>query len=337
MPARIIQWKPVDAFDELYLIPRDNAGELFATRARELGLELVAKPARIYAPGVNIDGGWVEVGEPLLVARIADATIHALARATAELAALVEPTRFLVRDPDGVRAVHAPHLLEDVGVFELSDWQQHLVREGEQPLLVAAVTEAMVARGATEADLADLERLVALAPTELDPHVLLAKLYLQLGRLDDAEREAAAAIALDAKDYRKAPAHLVLGEVATARGTHALAFTHCEAAVKAHRTTPALLALGVAAMRVEKLDTAWRTLAPPNRARTLFEIAEAMCAIGRIPDAHAYLELALEIDRGILKPVPENQWPKPPDTAWTASHAELAALVDIVLAGTLDG
>ncbi len=48
----------------------------------------------------------------------------------------------------------------------------------------------------------------------------------------------------------------------------------------------------------------------------------------RVEDARAYLEVALDLDRELLKPVPESRWPKPPDTSWTDARAELAALVD---------
>jgi tetratricopeptide (TPR) repeat protein len=325
VPPRIIQWQPVDAFDELYLVPRAGKEDAFAKRAAELGLRVDQQKAQIYAPGTNIDGGWIDVGDEAPIARMTDGTIEELARAAAELIDVAEPTRFLVREYDGTRAVHVD---DDIAIIDVADWRQHLASENEHSLLVEAVTEVIVARGgvARPDDLADLEGLVALAPREVEPHTLLARLYLALDRLDDAERTARALLALDARDYRKAPGRTVLGEIATRRGDATLAFAEHAKAVELHHTVPAQLAAGIAAIHA-KDPGAFKRLAPHHRGRTLFEIAESMCAMGRLDDAHAYLEVALDLQRDLLKPVPDNQWPKPPSTAWTDAHPVLAALV----------
>lgn len=327
MPPRIVQWQPVDAFDQLLFVPRAGKEDAFRRRADELGLRVETRHAEIYAPGTNIDGGWIDVGDPAPIGTMLDGSVEDLARMAAELVDVCMPVRFLVGDYDGWRAIHVD---DDIAITNVADWRQHLADENEHALLVEAVTEVIVARGnvARPEDLEDLEGLVRLAPAEPEPFVLLGRLYLALDRLDDAERTAKALLALDVRDWRKAPARSLLGEIATKRGDAKAALEEHQAALKLHYTVPAQLAVGIAAIHANDPALAQKTLANRNRGRALFELAESMCKLGRTDDAHAYLEVALDLDRGLLKPVPENQWPKPPDTAWTAAHAELATLVD---------
>jgi len=325
VPPRVIQWQPVDSFDELFFVPRGDNHEAFVRRAAELGLAVSEQTAQVYAPGTNIDGGWIDVGDPVPVASMRDGTVEELARMAAELIDVGEPMRFLVSDYDGWRAIHTS---DDIAITNVDDWRRHLVDENEAGLLVEAVTEAIRARGnvAAPSDLDDLEGLVRLAPAP-EPLVLLARLYLSLGRLDDAARTATAVLGGDVPAYRKAPAHTVLGEIATKRNDARTALAEHQAALGGSYNTRAVLAVGVAAIHAQELALAQTTLANRQRGRSLFEIAESMCKMGRLADAHAYLEVALDLDRNLLRPVPDNQWPKPPDTAWTAPHAALAKLV----------
>jgi tetratricopeptide (TPR) repeat protein len=330
VPPRIIQWQPVDAFDELIFVPRDGTHDAFTRRATELGLPVTSRVAQVYAPGTNIDGGWIDVGEPLPAASVRDGallSVEELARMAAELIDVCEPTRFLVSDYDGWRAIHVD---DDIAITNVADWRQHLADEQEPVLLVDAVTEAIAARGNIPRpdDLDDLEGLVRIAPTQPAALALLGRLYLSLDRLDDAARTANALLALDVRDYQKAPARTLLGEVATKRGDAKTALGEHQAALKLHYGVPAQLALGIAAIRANEHALAQKTLANRHRGRSLFELAESMCKMDRLDDARAYLDVALDLDRTLLRPVPENQWPKPPDTSWTAPHAELAKIVD---------
>lgn len=327
MPPRIIQWQPVDAFDQLLFVPKAGKEDAFSRRAGELGLRVHSQNAQIYAPGTNIDGGWIDVGDPAPIGTMLDGSVEELARMAAELIDVCAGVRFLVSDHDGWRAIRTD---DDITITNVPDWREHLAGEKEHSLLVDAVTEPIVARGNTARpdDLADLERLVQLAPEEPDPFVLLGRLYLSLGRLEDCERTARALLAIDTRDYRKAPAHTLLGEIATARGDARTALDEHRAALKLAFGVPAQLAVGVAAIHANEPALAQQTLAARHRGRSMFELAESMCAMDRLDDARAYLEVAFDIDRDLLKPVPDNQWPKPPDTAWTAKHAELAKLVD---------
>lgn len=327
MPPRIIQWQPVDAFDQLIFVPQTGKEDAFTRRAAELGLRVESVSAGIYAPGTNIDGGWIDVGDPAPVGTMVDGSVEELARMAAELVDVCMPVRFLVSDYDGWRAIHVD---DDIAITNVADWRQHLVDEEEPGLLVDAVTEGIVARGnvATTGDLDDLEGLVMLAPDEPDPYVLLGRLYLALDRLDDAERTARALLELEVRDYRKAPARTLLGEIATKRGDAKAALEEYELATKMHYHVPSQLAVGVAAIRANEPERAAKALANRHRGRSLFELAESMCMMNRVDDARAYLAVALDLDRELLKPVPDNQWPKPPDTAWTTAHAQLAKLVD---------
>ena len=327
MPPRIIQWQPVDAFDQLFFVSQAGKEDAFARRASELGLPTNSQSAQIYAPGTNIDGGWIDVGDAAPIGTMTDGSVEELARMTAELIDVCMPMRFLVSDYDGWRAIHVD---EDIAITSVADWRQHLADEDEHGLLVAAVSELIVARKniAKPEDLDDLDGLVLLAPGEPEPFALLGRLYLSLDRLDDAERIARSLLALDVRDWRKASGRTILGEVATKRGDAKTALDEHQAALKLSYGVPAQLAVGIAAIRANELDLAAKTLANRNRGRSLFELAESMCAMNRIADARAYLEVAFDIDRELLKPVPENQWPKPPDTAWATAHAELAKLVE---------
>ncbi|MGE0400532.1 MAG: tetratricopeptide repeat protein [Kofleriaceae bacterium] len=327
MPPRIIQWQPVDSFDELFFVPRPHKEDAFSRKAAELGLSIAPTNAEIYAPGTNIDGGWIDVGDAAPIGSMRDGSVEELARMAAEMIDVCMPARFLVRDYDGWRAIHVD---EDIAITNVGDWRRHLADENEHELLVEAVTEVIVAlqRVARPEDLEDLEELVRLAPAQTEPYVLLGRLYLSLDRLDDATRIAKALLALDVRDYRKAPARTLLGEIATKRGDAKTALAEHQAALALHHTVPAQLAVGVAAIRANDPAAAVRTLAHRHRGRSMFELAEAMCKLGRVDDAHAYLEVAFDLDRDLLKPVPDNQWPKPPDTAWTMEHAGLVKLVD---------
>lgn len=332
MPPRIIQWQPVDAFDQLLFVPRTGKEDSFRKTCDELGLRVETKIAQIYAPGTNIDGGWIDVGDPAPIATMLDGAVEELARTAAELIDVCMPARFLVRDYDGWRAIHVD---DDIAVTNVADWRQHLADEDEHGLLVTAVTELIVSRGdiARPDDLDDLEGLVRLAPEEPTPYALLGRLYLSLGRLDDAERIARALLALDVRDYRKTPGRTLLGEIATKRGDAKTALDEHEAALKSSHSVPGQLAVGVAAIHAKLPERAHAVLANRHRGRSMFELAESMCAMDRIDDARAFLEVALDLDRDLLKPVPDNQWPKPPDTAWTTPHAELAKLVDAARPG----
>jgi tetratricopeptide (TPR) repeat protein len=328
VPPRIIQWQPVDAFDELYFVPRDGKEDAFARRAADLGLTVTSRVAQIYAPGTNIDGGWIDVGEPLPIAAMRDGSVEELARMAAEMIDVCEPTKFLVSDYDGWRAVHVD---DDIAITNVADWRQHLADEDERELLVDAVTEVIAARKNVPRpdDLDDLEALARIAPDQPKALMLLARLYVTLDRLDDAARVATQLCALDVRDYRKAPAHTVLGEIATTRGDVKAALAEHQAALKMAYGVPAQLAVGVAAIRAGDHDLARKTLANRNRGRSLFELAESMCKLGRTDDARAYLEVALDLDRDLFKPVPDNQWPKPPNATWTDEHADLAKLVAV--------
>lgn len=327
MPPRLIQWQPVDAFDEVVFVPREGREASFERRASELGLAVSMQEARIYAPGTNIDGGWIEVGDAVPVAHLRDGSVEDHARAAAELVDVAMPTRFLISDYDGWRAIHTD---EDIEIRDVADWREHLAAEAETELLVQAVTEGIVARGkgASAGDLEDLEALVRIARDQPEPYLLLGRLYATLARDEDAERTARAMIALDVRDYRKAPAHALLGELAARRGDVAAALAEHRRALALHHGGAAQLAVGVAALRANEPALAREMLAHRQRGRALFETAEALCKLGRIDDAHAYLDVALDLDRALLSPVPENQWPKPPDTAWTAAHPALAAIVE---------
>ncbi|MFN0252464.1 MAG: tetratricopeptide repeat protein [Kofleriaceae bacterium] len=339
MPPRIIQWEPVESFDELYFVPRDGKEDVFAQRAAELGVTVTSQVAQIYAPGTNIDGGWIDVGEPIPFATMRDGTVEQLARMAVELVDVCRPTKFLVSDYDGWRAIHVE---DDIVITNVADWRQYLADENKRELLVDAVTEGIAARSEAELrqfvtpgrkpiprleDLEDLEVLARIAPRHPKALTLLAQHYRSLDRLDDAARVATQLCALDVRDHRKAPAHTVLGEVAAARGDVKAALAAHQTALKMAYGVAAQLAVGVAAIRAGDLDLARKTLANRNRGRSLFELAESMCKMGRADDARAYLEVALDLDRELLKPVPDNQWPKPPNTTWTEAHADLANLV----------
>lgn len=324
MPPRLIQWQPVDSFDALFLVPRAGKEEAFGRRATELGLHLDSKNAEIYATGTNIDGGWIDVGDPAPAARLLEGSVEELARAAAELADVCLPTRFLVSDYDGWRAIHVD---DDIAITNVADWRRHLAAENEHELLVEVVTER-IAGTAAPGDLSDLEELVVLAPAQPEPLALLGRLYFTLDRHDDAARVAHGLLALDVRDYRKAPARMLLGDIATKRGDARAALDEYRAALKLSHSVAAQLAIGVAAIHANEPALARDRLANRSRGRSLFELAESLCKVGRIDDARAYLEVSLDLDRDLLEPVPANQWPKPPDTAWTREHAALAPLVE---------
>jgi len=165
VPPRIVQWLPVETFDEVIVVARSGHHDQFVRTATAGGL-----PVEELVAHVSVRGAQLAVGEPRTFARLRDPSIEEAARALALLAELIEPTRLLVRDLDGTRALHADR---EIAVLEIDDWHAHLVAEGRDVLAEAAVREAIDYRGETP------------EPEPPDP-IEQGIALLDAGRLDDA-------------------------------------------------------------------------------------------------------------------------------------------------------
>lgn len=311
MIPRLVQWQPVVAYDEILLLP---TGDVAAVLAKHPIATRVGTRIGVFVGGVNIDGGRIDVGDGGDVIRIASGAFDAIAAAVHDLAGLVEPARFVVRDELAVI-----ELAEAVTITRTDDWP---VRIGADDL--DAICDAL-----DESDpdtLAIASALAAAFPDEYRPRAILGSIWFSRGKLDDAHRELALAAAAEVPDHVRARSWSLLGQTLLELGRTADAITWLERATGTRHREADKVMLGIAYAHAGKPAEAWDQLRPYHVGRTLIEAAEALARMGRHGDARAFLRAALECQPTLLDPVPENQWPKPPDVAW-ATKPDQRALI----------
>ena len=311
MIPRLVQWLPVVAYDEVLLLP---TGDVDAVLAKHPIATRVATRIGVHVGGVNIDGGRIDVGAGGDVIRIGNGTFAEIAAAAHDLAGLVEPARFVVRDEPCV-----VELAEAVTITRGEDWPARIGADDLDAICDAldeADPEAVAIAGA----------LAEAFPDEYRPHAILGSIWFSRGKLDDARRELAIAAAAEAPDHMRATAWSLLGRTLLELGESADAIGWLERAVAARHREADKVRLGIAYAHAGKLAEAWDQLRPYHVGRRLVEAAEAMARMDRHGDARAFLRAALECQPTLLDPVPENQWPKPPELAWATRPDQLALI-----------
>jgi tetratricopeptide (TPR) repeat protein len=319
---RLVQWEPVQTSGEVLLFPR--AGRQADLAARIGGVaRLSPAQAQVYVGGVNIDGGTIDVGEDGQVVQLLPGTLEEISQAAHSLVGLVEPARFLV-----VQDAHAQAFFigDTVVVEPVSDWATHLAERGAAQVAIEVLLEGHDKPRAEH--LPDAEAAVRLSPDTHWPRAHLGWLLMRLGHFEKARVELERAIAAEAPDHAKAYAWANLGWSLSALGRHDEGIPYYKRAIEGRHIVAHRINLGVVCMRGGHFAQAWEALRPYNEGRTLFEAAQAMAELGRFGDARALLRAALETQPSLLDPVPENQWPKPPDVSWAAAKDDLVDLVD---------
>lgn len=311
MIPRLIQWQPVVAYDEILLLP---TGDVDAAIANHPIATRIPTRITLHVAGVNIDGGRIDVGDGGDVIRIGNGTFDEIVAAASDLAPLVEPARFVVRDELAT--------IELAGTATIARGDDWATRIGADDL--RAICDAL-----DEADpetLAIAQQLADAFPDAYRPRAILGSIWFVRGKLDDARRELARAAEAAARDHVRAASWSLLGRVMVELGDSATAIDWLQRAVTARHHEDDKVRLGIAFAHAGKFAEAWDQLRPYHVGRTLFEAAEALAKMNRHGDARAFLRAALECEPTLLAPVPENQWPKPPDVAW-ATRADQLALI----------
>jgi tetratricopeptide (TPR) repeat protein len=320
MLPRLIQWKPFLSLGEVLLLPREGSQAGVSALAGG-AVTLVASRLHAYVQGVNIDGGDIDLGDGGEIARLSGGSIDELAAAATMLAPLVEPACFVVRE--GARG-HLVVLDGSATVTEVADWTQPLREDGS----LAEVCEALSPVGPPSLErLAQVEELAQLCPEAREVQATLGWLLMRLDRHAEALAPLERAIAMEAPDHVQAYAWANLAYSLDALGRSAEAVPWYERAVEARRVVAHKINLGMTCAHAGRFEQAWNELRPFNAGRRLFDAAEMLARSGRRGDVRALLRAALETDPKLLAPVPDNQWPKPPDLGWI-DRADWRALVD---------
>jgi Tfp pilus assembly protein PilF len=163
-------------------------------------------------------------------------------------------------------------------------------------LEVKAICDAE--RGDDAAAEATLRRAIALAPSRRWHYGDLARLLLRLGRNDEAEQVARAALASDAEN---ADAHAILGSLLNDRGAPFEAAEHFRQALALAGPHPQLLTgLGLALLRQGRLEEARPVLenaaaADATALEPLAYLAELEERLGRFEEAERLLDRAQQL------------------------------------------
>ena len=293
-----------------------------AVLRRHRALSLAAGAATLYLPGVNVGGGTMDVGDdarPLV--RLAEAAPADVLAACEAVAPHVRPARVLVRDAFALR------LGPDCRVEPLTvPWREFLIRQGAEDLLYDVLLDAL---STCESDEDTAEALglgaeaVRLRPDDPDGRLAYARLLVRLGRDGLAAAELEAAIRCQPRPRERIDVGVALAEVRLRLGDPggaAEALRDAGNGAWRHRTL-----LAVALARAGRFDDARRELHFLGTRRYL-DVARTLHRLGREDDARALVRVALMAEPDMLKPVPDNVWPKPPDLAW-AHDAGLGGLI----------
>jgi Flp pilus assembly protein TadD len=356
MQPRLLQWEPIIAIDDVVLVPRAGCEADAAMRVTGAA-RLATARIEVQVHGVNIDGGTIDCGAAGDVVRILPAPLDDILAAVRALAPVVEPARFVVcgevaiaiasptnvgraAPPEAARSTIASptnvgraappeaarsEITGDVDVTPVADWVDYLASQGAEAAAVDALIEGHDEPRAEH--VAEAEAAVRISPDAHRPRAHLGWLLMRLGRHADAVRELERAIAMPAPDHVQAYAWANLGYALDELGRFDEAIAWYERAVEARRVQAHRINLGMVYGHAGRHADAWEMLRPYHAGRRLFDLARAMAALGRLGDARALLRAALETEPSLLDPVPENQWPKPPDPSWAAARDDLVALV----------
>jgi tetratricopeptide (TPR) repeat protein len=332
--AAVLQWHPWTLVRGAVFEPAPTASpdDLAAVIGRHPVLSLVRPTASLYLPGVNVDGGTVDVGDdgPVMVG-LAEAPPAEILAAGRALAPYVEPARLLVREADGGYALRVG---PDWRVDPLTvPWREHLLRQGADDLVHEALLDG-VARWESTMDADGAAAALGLAadaarlrPDDPTGRYTYGRLLARAGRLAPAAAELEAAIASEPGHRMRIDACVALAEVRLALGDpDGAARAVRDAGNVAWRHRPLL---SVALARAGRFDEA-RELLRDRMLRRLVAAAPGLHRLGRPDDARALLRVALMGDPTMLDPVPDNVWPKPPDVAW-AHEAGLAGTIEAAL------
>jgi tetratricopeptide (TPR) repeat protein len=320
MLPRLVQWKPHLALGQVLLVPRPGR-EAEAVACAGGVVSIVASRLSVQVPGVNIEGGEVDLGDAGAVVRLSDGSAAELEAAARALAPWVEPAQFVSRD--GLRG-NLVSVGDPVSVTAVAHWAQPL-RDARS---LEALCEQLLPEGPPTLEaLANTEELARLCPEAMAVHRKLGWLLMRLGRYEEALAPLELSIGAEAPHYVQAYVLANLGYCLDALGRSAEAVGRYERSVESLRVGAHRINLGMSCYHAGRFKESWDALRPYHAGRRLFEAAEMMERVGRHGDARALLRASLECEPSLLAPVPKNQWPKPPELGWI-DRPELQAIVD---------
>ena len=317
----IVQWEPVLALGYVLLEVRPGSECVAGSVANELSIvDQATVIAEVHIPGVNIRGGMVNVGDsgPDFVTITESAATDVLAAAQA-LASHIEPARFLITSGHAVTLDGQCHI-EALTTSWIEYVEQTCATDVACRILLAAPIASSNNPRAypPSADLlTQTEAAVRLCPDSFDAHFTSAWMLDALGRHAKAVAECERALALPATDVDRAMASDQLGHAHHELGAFAKAVEAYRAAA-AHLGHPDVQrSLGVALMHAGSWDEAERLLrAQVGKSRLFVDVASALATLGERDVARSLLRFARWINPKLTDPVPDNQWPKPPELSW---------------------
>ena len=324
MLGRLMQMHPWTLVRAAVFEPRAGVPDhgVAAVVRRHPALSLAAPTTTLYLPGVNLNGGTVDVGDdaPPMV-RLAEAAPADIRAACEAVAPYVGPARLLVRDTFTVR-IGSGCTVEPLAV----PWREYLVRNGAEDLLYDVLLDAL-SRCESDEDMAEAlglgEEAVRLRPDDPAGRLAYARLLARLGLDARAAAELEAAIRARPGPRELIDAGVRLAEVRLRLGdADGAAEALRDAGNGAWRHRPLL---AVALARAGRFDEARREL-HYHGTRHYVDVARDLHRLGRPDDARALVRVALMAEPGLLDPVPDNVWPKPPDISW-AHDAGLDELI----------
>jgi hypothetical protein len=328
MLATVLQLRPWTLVRGAVLEPVDDAAAVVEVQP---ALSLVTPAAQLRLPGVNIEGGMVDVGgeAPDLILLAGESPSDVLAACRA-VSTHVRPAHLLVRDGESGHAVH----LGPDSRFEVLriPWREYLVRQGAQDLLHETLLDALsrYQDESTDAGALDIAReAVYLRPDDPAGRYQYGRLLARLGRDEAAVAELSQAMRL------KPPPPLYV-DVCAALAEARLRLSDPAGAVAALDEAGDLAwryrhLAAVALARAGRLDEALERMPMRVGTHRFVDAAQGLYRLGRHDDARALLRVGLMADPGMLDPVAENVWPKPPDLSW-AYEAGLGDLVATAIA-----
>ena len=295
---------------------------LAAVVRRHPALGLAAPATTLYLPGVNVGGGPVDLGDDTRpVVLLAEAAAAEMLAACEAVAPHIGPARLLIRDACSLRL--GPDCRVEPSTVP---WRQFLIRQGAEDLLYDVLLDALSRCESEEQAVEALglgQEATRLRPDDPTGRLAYARLLIRVGRDEPAAGELEAAIRCEPGPRERIDACVALAEVRLRLGdADGAAEALRDAGNGAWRHRPLL---AVALARAGRFDEARREL-HYHGTRHYVDVARDLHRLGRPDDARALVRVALMAEPGLLDPVPDNVWPKPPDISW-AHDAGLDELI----------
>jgi hypothetical protein len=321
MLATVMQLHPWTLVRGAVLEPVDD---LTAVVEAHPVLSFARPTARLRLPGVNVEGGTVDVGgdAPDLIVLAGEEPSEVLAACRA-LGARVAPAHLLIRDG------YAVHLGPGARVEALEmGWREYLVRHAAEDLLHETLLDALSAGEDADEALGIAREAVRLRPDDATSRYHYGRLLARLGRDEAAEAELSEGVQLE-------PPLPLYADVCAALAATRLRLNDPAGAVAALEEAGNMAwrhqhLAAVALAKAGRPDEAIERLPIRAGGRRFVEAAEGLCRLGRRDDARALLRVGLMGDPGMIGPVRENVWPKPPDLSWAHDAGFAQVIADAV-------